>query len=58
MTELQIIKNDIFRASLKRMVMAFKPFTNRPIGGQNSSCRLEQEEQIAAHAEAMKLLKS
>lgn len=43
-------------ASLERMVKAFKPFTLRPIGGEGSDARAEQDEQIAAHAEAMRLL--
>lgn len=48
-------ENERLRKSLARMVAAFRPFTLRPIGGQGSAVRLEQEEQIAAHAEASAL---
>lgn len=54
---LLVIPNEAtLRASLARMTAAFRPFTLRPIGGEGSQARMEQDEQIAAHAEAMKLL--
>lgn len=43
------------KKSLGRMVAAFKPFTIRPVGGLGSQVRVEQDEQIAAHAEASAL---
>lgn len=43
-------------AALHRMVHAFKPFTMKPMGGEGSIARLEQQEQIEAHAEALAAL--
>jgi hypothetical protein len=39
-------------AALEGMVSAFRPFTMKPIGGEGSPARLEQETQIAAYKEA------
>lgn len=47
--------NDLWEA-LDRMTRVFRPFTLRPIGGEGSSARLEQTEQIEAHAQAMSAL--
>jgi hypothetical protein len=43
-------------AALKRMAGAFRPFTMKPIGAPGSAARADQDEQIAAHAEAMRVL--
>lgn len=42
--------------ALREMTLAFKPFTLRPIGGEGSQARLEQEEQKAVHAKAISIL--
>lgn len=42
--------------TLERLTQAFRPFTSRPIGGEGSSARLEQQEQIDAHSHALKVL--
>jgi hypothetical protein len=44
------------KAGLQRMTGAFRPFTFKPIGAPHSPARAEQDEQKAAHAEAMRLL--
>jgi hypothetical protein len=44
------------REALTDMTNAFRPFTMKPIGGEGSSARIEQEEQIAAHRKARKAL--
>jgi hypothetical protein len=49
-------EREAFRASLKRMTDAFRPFRMKPVGSPGSSARLEQDEQIAAHAEATALI--
>lgn len=41
--------------SLRRMVKAFTPFTSKPMGAPYSQMRIEQDEQVAAHAEAKAL---
>ena len=41
--------------SLRRMVDTFRPFTLKPIGAPHSQARCDQDEQIAAHAEASAL---
>lgn len=50
-------QSDLVKA-LERMTQAFKPFTIKPMGGEGSTARVEQEEQIAAHSEARGLLAS
>ena len=45
------------RSALERMVKAFQPFRSKPMGAPHSPARLEQEEQIAAHDQAGKILK-
>lgn len=46
------------RTALRGMVDNFRPFTVRPIGGEGSAARLDQEAQIKAHADAVALLRS
>lgn len=43
-------------AALKRMVDAFRPFTMKPMGGPGSAVRMEQEEQKAAHTDAIRAI--
>lgn len=43
-------------AAMRRLMNCNKPFTMKPIGGEGSSARLDQEEQIAAHRAATLLL--
>lgn len=45
-------KDELVKA-LRRHVAAFKPFTMKPMGGEGSAARAEQNEQIAAHTEAL-----
>lgn len=44
------------KASLQRMCEAFKPFRLKPIGASGSEAHQQQDEQIAAHAEAAALI--
>jgi len=45
-------ENEALREALQDMVDHFKPFTIRPVGGENSAARLDQEAQKKAHAAA------
>lgn len=42
--------------ALWAMTRNFKPFTLRPMGGEGSQARLEQEEQNRVHAQALQVL--
>lgn len=44
------------RAALERHVAAFKPFTLKPVGAPGSTARADQDEQIAAHRQAVEAL--
>lgn len=43
-------------AALEEMCATFKPFRLRPVGGEGSAARLDQENQIAVHEAAMKVI--
>lgn len=43
-------------AALEEMCATFKPFRTRPVGGEGSAARLDQENQIAVHNAAMKAI--
>lgn len=47
---------DKIRKSLERMVATFKPFTLKPIGAPGSQARMDQDDQIEAHREAVEAL--